>query len=51
MSNTKWQVEINANGEMNYYSRLTDEQIKKLVAYAETLGKNEAFEVPKEGVA
>lgn len=38
-----WQMQIVANGEMNYYGRLTDEQIKMVVEFASNLVDNEAF--------
>lgn len=38
-----WEMQIVANGEMNYYGRLTDEQIKRVVEFANGLVTNEAF--------
>ena len=37
-----WETRIVANGETGYYGRLTDEQIKKVVEFADSLVSNEA---------
>lgn len=39
-----WPVRIVANGSLEYYARLTTEQINKLLMEAEKLERNEAYD-------
>lgn len=38
-----WEMKIVANGQLNYAGRLTDEQIKQVVEFANDLVKNEVI--------